>query len=559
MTGTARSGAAGATHTGLVLAGLARDPGRVALRYGERSVTAAECLADVYRLARALRSTGLGRGDGVTLLTGNRPEALLVRLAANLIGCRVALLPTDRPLAELIALAGSAGTDAFVFDPEGCGAAAAGIAAALPSARPLSLGTGKPGPGQLGTGKPGPGQPGKLGTDLTALAEPLPPTPLAPRFRPQDVMAIRFTGGSTGRPKGVPRRFARPPRPELVAGSVFLLCTPLCHGGGATADLALAAGGTVVLQDGFSAAEVLAAIERYRVSRVYLPPHLLYRVLDHPGLARTDTGSLRRVTYTGCPAAPERLAEATRRLGRVLHQTYSLTECGPVTRLTPDEHLDPRLLTTAGRPFPDTEVRILDERGRPLPTGGVGRIRVRTPTAMQGYWRDPWLTATVLRDGWLDTGDLGSLDGAGYLTVAGRRDPVAIVDSHNVFPREVESPLLRHPAVREAVMFTTTDRDRLQHAHAAVTVTAGSGVTAAELRRWVRERGGPLCEPATVVVLPDIPLSGTGKPDLGALRALVPDPADPTAPKALAAPPAPNAPPAPVPAATRATGAHDPA
>ncbi|MFJ4091272.1 AMP-binding protein [Kitasatospora sp. NPDC089913] len=574
-TGGADAGAADATHTGLVLAGLARDPGRVALRYGERSWTAADCLADVYRLARALRSTGLGRGDGVTLLTGNRPEALLVRLAANLIGCRVALLPTDRPLAELIALAGSAGTDAFVFDPAGCGAAAAGVAAALPSARLLALGPGPLGPGPLSPGplSPGPLSPGRLGpgplgTDLTALAEPLSPEPVAPRFRPQDVMAIRFTGGSTGRPKGVLRRFARPPRPELVAGSVFLLCTALCHGGGTTADLALAAGGTVVLQDGFAAEEVLAAIERYRVTRVYLPPHLLYRVLDHPALPRTDTGSLRRITYTGCPAAPERLAEATRRLGRVLHQTYSLTECGPVTRLTPDEHLDPRLLTTAGRPLPDTGVRILDEHGRPLPTGGVGRIWVSTPTVMQGYWRDPGSTARVLRDGWLDTGDLGSLDGAGYLTVSGRRDPVAIVDAHNVFPREVEGPLLTHPAVREAVMFTTTDRDRLQHAHAAVTVDPGSAVTTAELRRWVRERGGPACEPATVLVLPDIPLSGTGKPDLGALRALLPDPADPAAPSALATPAAaaaatspmpPTTPPPPAAPVPTAPGAHGPA
>ncbi|MDY0814679.1 AMP-binding protein [Kitasatospora purpeofusca] len=553
--GGAVAGAADATHTGQVLAGLARDPGRVALRHGSRSLTAAECLAGVHRLARALRSTGLGRGDGVTLLAGNRPEALLVRLAANLIGCRVAMLPADLPVAEQIALAGSAGTDAFVFDPEGGGAkgygaaghgaaghgaaghgAAAGIAAALPSVRLLTLG------------------PGPLGTDLTALAEPLSPAPVAPRFRPQDVMAIRFTGGSTGRPKGVSRRFARPPRPELIAGSVFLLCTALCHGGGTTADLALAAGGTVVLQDGFAAAEVLAAIERYRVTRVYLPPHLLYQVLDHPALARTDTGSLRRVTYTGCPAAPERLAEATRRLGRVLHQTYSLTECGPVTRLTPDEHLDPRLLTTAGRPLPDTGVRILDEHGRPLPTGGIGRIWVSTPTAMRGYWRDPGSTARVLRDGWLDTGDLGALDGAGYLTVAGRRDPMAIVDAHNVFPRDVEGPLLTHPAVREAVMFTTTDRDRLQHAHAAVTVAPGSGVTVAELRQWVRERGGPRCEPATILVLPDLPLSGTGKPDLGMLRALVPDPADP------ADPAVPPASPAPVTTAsvTTAPGAHGP-
>ncbi|MET9397315.1 AMP-binding protein [Kitasatospora sp. NPDC002965] len=506
MAGTLReaagAGAGTATYTGLVLAGLTRDPGRVALRHGAEALTAAKCLAGVYRLARALLATGLRRGDGVTVLAGNRPETVLVRLAANLIGCRVAMLYTDRPVADQIAMAESAGTAAFVFDPARFGAAAARIAAELPSAELLALGPTGP------------------GTDLLELAAPLPAEPVAPRFRPEDVMAVRFTGGSTGRPKGVLRRFVRPPRPELVAATCFLLCTALCHGGGTTADLALAAGGTVVLQDGFAAEEVLAAVERYRVSRIYLPPHLLYRLLDHPALDRADTGSLRRVTYTGCPATPGRLAEATRRLGPVLHQTYSLTECGPVTRLTPDEHRDPRLLTTAGRPFPDTDVRILDAEDRPLPPGATGRIWVRTPTAMQGYWRDPELTARVLRDGLLDTGDLGSLDGAGYLTVAGRRDPMAIVDAHNVFPRDVEEPLLAHPAVRTAVMFATTGPDRLQRAHAAVTVLPGSGVTAEQLHRWVRDRSGPLCDPATILVLPGIPLTGTGKPDLGALRAL---------------------------------------
>ncbi|WP_371515594.1 AMP-binding protein [Kitasatospora sp. NBC_01300] len=491
----------GPTYTGLVLAGLERDPGRVAIRWGEEALTARECLDGVYRMARALAGAGLGRGDGVTVLAGNRPEAVLVRLAANLLGCRVAMPHPDGPVGESVALAGFAGTSALVFDPVRCRAAAEGIARALPSAGLFALG------------------PSALGVDLSAAAASCSPEPLAPRFRPQDVMAVRFTGGTTGRPKGVLRRFARPPRPALLSGATFLLCTELCHGGGTTADLALAAGGTVVLQEAFAAETVLAAIERFRVSRVYLPPHLLYRVLDHPLLRATDTGSLRRVTYTGCPPSPRRLAEATRRLGRVLHQTYSLTECGPVTRLGPDEHLDPRLLATAGRPFPDTEVRIVDEEGTVLPAGRTGEICVRTPTAMVGYWRDPELTARVLREGWLHTGDLGSLDAAGYLTVAGRR-PMAIVDGHNVFPRDVEEPLRAHPEVREAVMFATAGPDRLERVHAAVVTGPGSRATAEELCRWARERVGPRCAPDSVLVLPGIPLTGAGKPDLDALRAL---------------------------------------
>ncbi|MBD0673247.1 AMP-binding protein [Streptomyces sp. CBMA156] len=497
----------GPTYTGLVLDGLARDPGRVAIRFGDGTWTGQRCLDLVHRAARALERAGLGRGDGVTVLAGNRPEALLVRLAANQLGCRVALPFPDGPVAEQVALAAFAGTSALVYDPLRCAAAADGIARAVPSAALFSLG-----PSPLGPG-----------ADLLDLAAGCSPAPLEPRYRPEDVMAVRFTGGTTGRPKGVLRRFARPPRPPLLSGSVFLLCTPLCHGGGTTADLALAAGGTVVLHDGFDAGAVLAAVERHRVSRMYLPPHLLYRLLDHPLLPSTDTGSLRRVGYTGCAPSPRRLAEATRRLGRVLHQTYSLTECGPVTRLGPDEHLSPRLLTTAGRPYPDTGLRVVDEDGAELPPGATGEIRVRTPTAMAGYWRDPELTERVLRDGWLHTGDLGSVDATGYLTVAGRRDPMAVVEGHNVFPREIEEPLRGHPEVREAVMFTTADPDRLERVHAAVALVPGSRLTAGQLHRWGREHGLGRRAPDTLLLLPVIPLNGLGKPDLDALRAQLDD------------------------------------
>ncbi|MFJ9696985.1 AMP-binding protein [Kitasatospora sp. NPDC101183] len=504
------------TYTGLVLDGLAQDGGRVALWSGDRAWTARECLDAVFRMARALERAGLGHGDGVTVISGNRPEAVLVRLAANLLGCRVAMPYPLAPARELAALAEFAGTEALVFDPAGCAPAAEEVARALPSAALFALG------------------PTEVGADLLELAAGCSAEPLEPRFRPEDVMGVRFTGGTTGRPKGVMRRFSRPPRPGLLGGSVFLLCTPLCHGGGTTADLALAAGGTVVLQEGFDAGAVLEAVERFRVSRTFLPPHLLYRLLDHPLLPSADTGSLRLIGYTGCLPSPRRLAEATRRLGRVLHQTYSLTECGPVTRLGPDEHLDPRLLSTAGRPFPDVEVRIVDEEGEPLPPGEVGGIEVRTPTAMAGYWRDPELTERVLREGRLLTGDLGTLDRSGYLTVVGRGESMAIVEGHNVFPRDVEEPLRSHPEVREAVMFATADPDRLERVHAAVAVAPGSRVTTEQLHRWSIERGGARHAPHTLLILPSIPLTGLGKPDLPALRALLEAPDGRTATGAAA-------------------------
>ena len=490
------------THTGLVLRGLARAGDRPAIRHGAHSLTARQVLAAVHRTARGLIAHGLVPGDGIAVLAGNRPQAVIVRLAANLAGCRIAMLHTDRGTVERLAIALDALPAALVFDPGPYGRDAALLAHALPGLTLLPLG------------------PGDGPADLPPWAAGRPAGPLAPRYRPDGVMAIRYTSGSTGKPKGVVRRFARPPRPPLLSAAAFLLCTPLHHGGGTTADLALAAGGTLVLQDGFAEEAVLEAVARERITRVYLPPHLLYRLLDHPALGRTDLSSLRRVTYTGCPALPERLTEATRRLGAVLHQTYSLTECGPVTRLGPREHLDPRLLTTAGRPLPDSGIRITDERGRPLPPGRTGRICVRTPTAMPGYWRNPALTAETLQDGWLHTGDLGRLDRQGYLTVTGRTGTTVVVDGTTVHPRDVEEPLRAHPAVREAVMFSGTGPGPLARVHAAVVTVPGAMVNADELRAWVRAHSGPHCAPSAVLLLPGIPLTGTGKPDLTRLRRL---------------------------------------
>ncbi|ARF82440.1 hypothetical protein B6264_29380 [Kitasatospora aureofaciens] len=391
----------GGTYTELVLEGLARDPGRVALHHGGVPMTAQECLDTVYRMARALDRAGPGSGAGTTgtgspCSPGTPPRRCWCGWPPTCWAagwrCR-----TRRPRSPIWWRRRSSRRP-------------------RPSSTTRSAADWRPGPWPepcrpRASSPAGPAVPGGAspGADLLELAGACSTAPLEPRYRPEDVMAVRFTGGTGGRPKGVLRRFARPPRPAVLSGPASCSAPPCATAGGTTADFSLAAGGAVVLQDGFAAEEVLGAVERHRVSRAYLPPHLLHRLLDHPLLAATDTGSLRRVGYTGCAPSPRRLAEATRRLGRVPHQTYSLTETGPISRLSPDEHLDPRLLTTAGRPYPDTEVRILDEEGVPLPPGRTGEICVRTPTAMAGYWRDPELTARVLREGWLHTGDLGAM------------------------------------------------------------------------------------------------------------------------------------------------------
>jgi Acyl-CoA synthetases (AMP-forming)/AMP-acid ligases II len=497
------------TSTDLLLAGLRRDPDAIALHYGECSLTHRELLESVYRTAGALLARSLGRGDCVTLLGGARPETFITQYAARLIGCRTVFLYEKRGPADLTAMARSAGTTVFVVDPVRFTDVAAEIIPGLGPVQVLSLGT------------------SPLGDDLLAEAEQQPAEPLEPRGCPSDVASIMFTGGSTGTPKGVPLLFAlhanRQALQETHLGEPhrFLLCTGAVHVGGMLTTYTLITGGTVVMHETFDAGAVVEAIERHRITHLYVSPMLLYRVLDHPRLATADTSSLRLITYTGSPAAPERLAEAVRRFGPILCQWYGQIEAGLVSILTPEDHQRPELLPTAGRVLPFVEIEIRDPAGNVLPLGAAGEIFVRSPVVMPGYWQDPERTAEVLRDGWLRTGDLGRLDEDRYLTLLGRRRHMIIVNNDNVFPAEVEEPLLRHPDVRMAVVFGVTDADRQETVHAAVVTDPAATVTAEDLRDLVLRHKGPMYVPASILFLPEIPLTSPGKPDIEWLRALI--------------------------------------
>lgn len=497
------------TYIDLLLAGLTRDPDHAAIIHGDRVITHRELLASLYRTARALLARGLDRGDAVIILASSVPETLIVRHAAQLIGCRTALLYANLSTADQTAIAVSTGTSAFVYDPGRFTEQAGKIVAALGSAQVLALG------------------PASLGADLLAEAELQSDEPVSPRGRPEDVMTILFTGGSTGRPKAIPAFFepTLPAQPQQMDGaqepSRFLVCTAVSHLGGWAALYTLIAGGTVVLLNEFDPKTVLEAIERERVTDTFLTPNYLYRLLDHPALDTTDLSSLKQILYSGCAVSPHRLAEAVRRIGPVFSQIYGQNEAGVISTLTPKDHLHPELLGTAGQVAPHVEVEIRDEFGNVVPIGGVGEIVVRSPGVMTGYWGQPAETARILRDGWLHTGDLGSLDENGYLTVVGRLREMIIVETQNVYPPEVEEPLLTHPEVRATAAFAVSDPDGLESVYAAVATIEGSTVTAEDLRAWVRERKGKIAEPRGVLFVPEIPLTSVGKPDRAALRTLM--------------------------------------
>ncbi|GAA4819652.1 AMP-binding protein [Actinomycetospora corticicola] len=478
----------------------------LALVHHDRRLSHGDLRDAVFRTAHALDDRGIRPGTIVVLLAGNEPEGIVARYAVNLLGAGI-----TQPYAGLSAEARGRIVDdvdaaAVLVVPGHEDDADAVLEHSAPVRRIL------------------------LDDALTADAD---ATPVECRAHAEDVEQIRHTGGTTGHPKGITYTFGHHLRmlehawrpstadepdeePEEVRQ---LVCTTVAHAAGGIADRTLSVGGAVVLLDGFDPGEVLATIERERITDLWLLPPLLHRLLDHPDLNTTDLSSLRTVIYGGAPAVPARTAEAVRRIGRVFVQFYGQTEAGGISVLTREEHDDESLLGTVGRVLPTTELSVHGPDGAALPDGEPGELWVRTGMEFDGYWKQPELTAQTLdADGWMHTGDVGYVDDRGYLHVVDRLGDVVVVVGGHVHTPEVEHVLASHDDVREAAVFGAPDDDGSESVHAAVVVEPGTHPDPEALTGLVVEKQGPMYAPEDVEFVDEMPLTDAGKVDKKALR-----------------------------------------
>jgi len=282
-------------------------------------------------------------------------------------------------------------------------------------------------------------------------------------------------------------------------------------------------GGTNVMLPGLDAGDLLAAVERDRVTATAVVPTVIYLLLDHPSRSAADLSSLQTMIYAGAPIAPGRLREALAAFGPILVQTYAGTEPGYVSCLRKEDHeveTDAGLkrLASAGRPIPYVKVSIRDERDRPLPAGSIGEICSRQLGQMLGYL-DTARTAEALRDGWVHTGDVGYLDEDGFLYIVDRKRDMVVSGGFNVFPRQVEDVLLRHPAVAQAAVIGVPHPKWGEAVHAVVVLRAGAAASADELIAAVKAELGSVPAPKTVGFAGTLPANPAGKVDKKALRA----------------------------------------
>ncbi|MGY1690715.1 class I adenylate-forming enzyme family protein [Geodermatophilus sp. SYSU D01105] len=475
---------------------LHRQGERPVLRSGGRDTTAAALLAAIHRTARALLELGIGRGDLVALFAPNRPEALAVRYATHLVGAASVYLsapPEADKRAQML----------VDFAPR--------LVVVFPETAHLLAETAAP----VAAVGPVPGV--ELRLDELAAAQPAEPLPC--RARPDDLAVLISSGGTTGVPKGSLRDFtawtaavtapSRPDRRQLADGKLAYLTQILV-------DVTLLGGGTVVLEDRFDPALALATIEAEGITDLFLVEPQLFELMDHPDAPRRDLRSLRTLTHIGAAAPPTLRRRARERLGPVIAHTYGASEMGIVSAITPAEqdlgHLD--RFTCAGRVVPGVDVRFRRVDGGL--DAGDGSIEVRSPAMAQGYRHRPREQAANFVDGWYRSGDLGHLDGDGYLHVLGRGVDCTEVDGVLVTPVGVQDTLCRVPEVRYAVV--VVDRDHGTRIAAAVPWPGRTVLPDACRAAVAAEHGRAVAD--TVVVLPmdRIPLTEQGKPDRPELR-----------------------------------------
>ncbi len=505
---------------------------KIAIHFMKRDITYAQFQESIDRLANALYSIGVRKGDRVALMLPNSPQFMIAFYAVLKIGGIVVQtnplytvyelehILKDSEAETLITLAVLRPKVEAVKDKTPLKRV---IYTSLASYMPTLLGFGYKLRMRL-KGLPTSIPKGRNIYTFSELINLLPPEPPKVEINPkEDVALFQYTGGTTGLPKA-----AMLTHFNLVANAyqtihwipnlewgkeVILAVLPFFHVYGMTVamNFSTLTGSKIILVPRFNPRKIVKLIQKHRVTLFPGAPRIYIEIINLPDVQNYDLTSV-KACISGSAPLPVKVKEEFERLtGAKLVEGYGLSEASPVTHANPI--LGVNKAGSIGLPFPDTDAKIVDpETGeREMPVGEPGELIVKGPQVMKGYWKRPEETAKTIRDGWLYTGDIAKMDEDGYFYIVDRKKDMIIVSGFNVYPREVEEVLFKHPKIKEAAVIGVPDPKTGERVKAFVVLKEGESMTAEEVMEYCLQYLARYKCPKEVEFVDDLPKSFIGK------------------------------------------------
>ncbi len=475
------------------------------LTMGERTLTYGDVQQFSRRFASSLAASGIAPGDKVAILSGNDPISFSCVFGISRAGAVWCPINPRNEAAENRDLLDLFDTRALFFQ-KSYAPLVDSIRAALPKLVTLVCVDGE--------------------TDWAPSLESWLGVAGSEELPPDDVIMLVGTGGTTGRPKGVMLTGHNIETMTAITlmsypfegRPVYLALAPLTHAAGVLCFPIMALGGEVVIMPKPDLGAFLENVQTHRVTHTFLPPTLIYMLLEHPDLAETDLGSLQCFWYGAAPISPTRLEEAITKIGPVMAQLFGQSEAPMmISTMAPKDHFGPdgaiatERLSSAGRPSPLVTVAIMNDNGQLLGRGERGEVVVRSSLVMAGYFKNPAASTEASKHGWHHTGDIGYLDEDNFLFIVDRAKDMIITGGFNVYSVEVEQALMAYPGIQDCGVIGVPDDKWGERVVAVVQPHQGVVVDEAEVMAFVKARIGSVKTPKEVVVWEDLPRSKVGK------------------------------------------------
>lgn len=476
-----------------------RFPDRIAVKDGDTEMTYAELARRTNALAAALQDIDPAPQTRVGICGYNTFEHLLAWLATFAAGKTwIPLNPRNgKPELDRICEVTNPGiviVDANCWDKVESGAATRLI------------------------GQPGDGTDG---TDIASLVEKFDgQKPKRHDLKLDDLQAIKFTGGSSGQPKGCMQTYrvwntcitSMLHEFSFDGDDRHLLAAPMTHGTNTLIMPIFAMGGMQVFMGAAKPDTIIDALERDRITSVFVPPTVIYMMMDEPGVEDRDFSALRHLIVGGAAIRKDEVPRTMKVFNNALETCFGQTEAPQIAIcMRAADWAEQENWASTGRATLLTRVEVMDTDGNILPAGETGEIVLKGDLVMKGYLDMPDKTAETIVDGWLHTGDVGIIDGRGFVYIKDRIRDVVITGGFNVYPSDVEAILGQHPMVSECVVFGVPDRKWGEALTAAVEVRDGADVTGEDIAAFVKERLDSVKTPKTVHIVDELPRSPVGK------------------------------------------------